>query len=144
MERLVLKARVEQVESNQAEPSQVEPSQAEPDQIEPGQVEPDHVPLDQVRPGQNESNQVEPNQVVRFVARVEGIDVQAEGDSPDVAREELIQAMITWISARDSSDSMALALAEAGFPEVDDETELHLEFEEPLAGWPGSALRDDD
>jgi len=64
----------------------------------------------------------------RFVARVEGIDVQAEGYSPDVAREELIQAMLSWISTKDCTDSMGDALAEAGFPAIDDETELQLEF----------------
>ena len=64
----------------------------------------------------------------RFVAWVDGLDVQAEGDSADVAREELVQAMLIWISARDCTDSMAMALSEAGFPEVDEETELHLEF----------------
>ncbi len=63
-----------------------------------------------------------------FVASVDGLDVQAEGESADLAREELIQAMISWISAMDCSDSMAVALAEAGFPDIDEETELHLEF----------------
>ena len=63
-----------------------------------------------------------------FVARVEGIDVQGEGDSPDTAREELIQAMLNWISLRDCTDTMRVALAEAGFPDIDDETELLLEF----------------
>ena len=64
----------------------------------------------------------------RFVAWVDGLDVQAEGESADVAREELVQAMLIWISARDCTDSMAKALSEAGFPEVDEGTELHLEF----------------
>ena len=64
----------------------------------------------------------------RFVAWVDGLDVQAEGESADVAREELVQAMLIWISARDCTDSMAMALSEAGYPEVDEETELHLEF----------------
>ena len=66
----------------------------------------------------------------RYVARVDGIDVLGEGDSPEVAREELIQAMLNWISMRDSSDSMVEVLAEAGYPEIDDETELQLEFAE--------------
>ena len=72
----------------------------------------------------------------RFMARVDGLDVQAEGDSANVAREELVQAMISWISARDCTDSMAMSLAEAGFPEIDEETELHLEFADS-AGPPG-------
>jgi hypothetical protein len=73
-----------------------------------------------------------------YVATVEGLSafhprVQGAGDSPDVAREELVQAMLTWISARDCSDSMADALAVAGFPEIDDETELQLEFDYSMA-----------
>ena len=64
----------------------------------------------------------------RFIARVEGLDVQGEGESPDRAREELVQAMLSWISTRDCSDSMSGALAEAGFPEIDEDTELELEF----------------
>ena len=77
-----------------------------------------------------------------FVASVDGIDVQVEGESADVAREELIQAMLIWISARDCTESMAVALTEAGFPEIDDETELHLEFLDSPAGFSGSALRE--
>ena len=69
----------------------------------------------------------------RYVARVDGIDVRGEGDSAEVAREELIQAMLIWISSRDCSDSMGEALAEAGFPEIDDETELQLEFADAQA-----------
>ena len=70
---------------------------------------------------------------VRFVARVDGIDLWGAGDSPDVAREQLIQAMLDWISLRDCTDSMAGVLAEAGFPEIDDETELQLEFADSFA-----------
>ena len=64
----------------------------------------------------------------RYVARIEGIDVRGEGESPDSAREELVQAMLSWISNQDCAESMAGSLAAAGFPEVDDETELELEF----------------
>ena len=68
-----------------------------------------------------------------YVAWVDGLDLRAEGESADVAREELVQAMITWISAMDCSDSMSAALTEAGYPEIDEETELHLEFACSLA-----------
>ena len=64
----------------------------------------------------------------KYVARVEGIDVRGEGESPDSAREELIQAMLSWISSQDCAESMSGSLAAAGFPEIDDETELELEF----------------
>ena len=64
----------------------------------------------------------------RYVARIEGIDVRGEGESAASAREELVQAMLSWISDQDCAESMSGALAAAGFPEVDDETELELEF----------------
>ena len=69
----------------------------------------------------------------KVVARVDGINVRGEAESADLAREELIQAMLSWISNRDCSESMAGALSEAGFPDIDDETELELEF----ADFPG-------
>ena len=76
----------------------------------------------------------------KFVALIEGIDVRGEGESPDAAREELVQAMLSWISHRDCTESMAGTLAEAGFPEIDDDTELELEFAElpgdAPAEWP--------
>ena len=64
----------------------------------------------------------------RFVARIDGIDLRGEGESPSVAQEELVQAMLSWISNRDCTESMAGTLVEAGYPEIDDETELELEF----------------
>ena len=64
----------------------------------------------------------------KYVARIEGIDITGEGESPDSAREELVQAMLSWISNQDCAESMAGALASAGFPEITDETELELEF----------------
>ena len=44
--------------------------------------------------------------------------------------EDLVQAMLSWISNRDCTDSMAGALSEAGFPDIGDDTELELEFAE--------------
>ena len=64
----------------------------------------------------------------KFVAHIEGIDVRGEGESPDSAREELIQVMLSWISSQDCAESMSGALTAAGFPEIDDDTELQLEF----------------
>ncbi len=64
----------------------------------------------------------------RFVTRIESIGIQGEGDSVQAAQEELIQAMISWISNRDCTESMAGTLVKAGFPEIDDDTEIELEF----------------
>ena len=70
-------------------------------------------------------------QDTRYVARIEGIDLWAEGASADSAREELVQAMLSWISSQDCAESMAIALTTAGYPEIDDDTELQLEFSDP-------------
>ena len=67
-------------------------------------------------------------QDTRYVARIDGIDLRAEGASADSAREELVQAMLSWISSQDCAESMAIALAAAGYPEINDDTELQLEF----------------
>ena len=68
-----------------------------------------------------------------FIARIEGIPPslempRGEGASADSAQEELVQAMLSWISNQDCAESMAGVLAEAGFPLIDDDTELELEF----------------
>ena len=69
----------------------------------------------------------------RYVAWIEGPmslleGVRGEGESPDSAREDLVQAMLSWISSQDCAENMADALAAAGFPQIDDDTELLLEF----------------
>ena len=78
----------------------------------------------------------------KYVALIEGLSavqawVRGEGESPDSAREELIQAMLSWISSHDCAESMAAALSAAGFPEIDqnpdgEPTELQLEFPHPV------------
>ena len=67
----------------------------------------------------------------RYVARIESVSgplLEAWGESPEAAQEELIQAMLGWISSHDCAESMAGTLAAAGFPGIDDDTELQLEF----------------
>lgn len=74
-------------------------------------------------------DQADPPETARFVARVDAINLQAEGPSPESAQEELVQAMLSWISSHDCAESMSGVLTAAGFPEIDDDTELLLEFE---------------
>lgn len=80
---------------------------------------------------------VEPGEA-GFVARVEGLGVCGAGESPEAAREDLVQAMLAWISGHDCGDTLNSALAAAGFPEIDDDTELELEFA-PLAAMAGES-----
>ena len=66
----------------------------------------------------------------RHVATVDNLPLEGVGDSVKQAQDQLIQAMRAWIEAHDGTDSLEQALADAGFPGVEEETELQLEFVE--------------
>ncbi len=66
----------------------------------------------------------------RFVARIEDLELEGEGESLEAAQDELIQAMRAWIETHDGTDTLGDVLADAGYPGVDEETELQLEFAE--------------
>ena len=73
-------------------------------------------------------NQVED----RYVARIEDLDLEADGESLEEAQDELIQVTRAWIESHDGTDTLSEVLADAGHPGVDEETELHLEFGEAV------------
>ncbi len=64
----------------------------------------------------------------QYVARVDRLPVEGHGASLRQAQDQLVQAMRTWIEAQDCTGRLAEALAQAGFPGADDDTELQLEF----------------
>ena len=66
----------------------------------------------------------------RHVATVDSLPLEGVGDSVKQAQDDLIQAMRAWIEAQDGTDSLEQTLADAGFPGVEEETELQLEFVE--------------
>ena len=66
----------------------------------------------------------------RHVATVDNLPLKGAGDSVKQAQDDLIQAMRAWIEAHDGTDTLERALADAGFPGVEEETELQLEFVE--------------
>ncbi len=68
----------------------------------------------------------------RFVARVDGLPLEGEGDSVESAQEDLVQVMRGWIEAQDGTESLETTLAQAGFPGVGEDTELQLEFGQPV------------
>ena len=66
----------------------------------------------------------------RYVARIDDLDLEGIGASLEVAQDELIQVVRAWIEAHDGTDTLGDVLADAGYPGVDEETELQLEFVE--------------
>ena len=67
----------------------------------------------------------------RYLARIEDLGLEGEGESLEAAQDDLIQIMRAWIESHDGSDTLGDALAAAGYLGVDEETELQLEFPEP-------------
>ena len=68
----------------------------------------------------------------RYVARIDDLDLEADGESLEEAQDELIQVTRSWIESHDGTDTLSEVLADAGHPGGDEETELHLEFGEAV------------
>jgi len=64
----------------------------------------------------------------RYVARIDDLKLECEGESLETAQDEMIQVMRAWIELHDGTDNLGDAMADAGFPGVNEETELQLEF----------------
>ena len=63
-----------------------------------------------------------------FVAKVDQLPLECDGESFEEAQDQLIQMMRSWIEENDGTDTLEELLADAGFPDVAEDTELQLEF----------------
>ncbi|HIF43074.1 MAG TPA: hypothetical protein EYG27_08415 [Dehalococcoidia bacterium] len=66
----------------------------------------------------------------KYVAKIDELELEGEGATLEAAQDELIQVMRAWIESHDGTDTLSDALADAGYPDVDEETEVQLEFGE--------------
>ena len=66
----------------------------------------------------------------RYVVRIDNLDLEGVGETLEAAQDDLIQIMRAWIETHDGTDSLSKVLANAGYPGVDEDTELQLEFAE--------------
>lgn len=64
----------------------------------------------------------------RYVAKVDSLPLEGVGESVLEAQDELIQVVRAWIENHDGMDTLERILAQAGFPGVEEDTELQLEF----------------
>ena len=64
----------------------------------------------------------------KFIARVLELPLQGAGESVQEAQDELINSLRSWIELQDGASSLERSMAEAGIPDVAEETELQLEF----------------
>ena len=68
-----------------------------------------------------------------YLAKVDQLPLEGSGDSAEEAKDELIEVVRAWIQDHDSIDSLGglgQTLADAGFPGVEEDTEVQLEFVE--------------
>lgn len=66
----------------------------------------------------------------RYVARLEALELEAAGPTAAQAQDGLINLMRSWIEIQDGKSALEETLAQAGFPGVQEDTELQLEFVE--------------
>ena len=65
-----------------------------------------------------------------YMAKVDQLPIEATGASFEEAKDELIEAVRAWIQVQDRTDGLETVLSGAGFPGVDEDTEVQLEFVE--------------
>ena len=66
----------------------------------------------------------------KYVARIVGLNLEGVGSSVEQAQDSLIQQMRAWIESQDGTSALEHSLDEAGYPGVEETTELQLEFVE--------------
>lgn len=64
----------------------------------------------------------------KYVARIDDLGLVGEGETLEAAQDDLIQVMRAWIESHDGTDTLSKVLEDAGYPGVEEETELQLEF----------------
>ncbi len=64
----------------------------------------------------------------KYIARVDRLPLEGSGESVRQAQDALVHTMRAWIETCDGANRLEGELAKAGFPGVQEETELQLEF----------------
>ena len=68
----------------------------------------------------------------RFVAAVDGLELEGKGNTPDAAQESLVQAMRSWLERLDTAGKLGDAL---GIDSLSEDAEIVLQFcSEPEEG----------
>ena len=65
-----------------------------------------------------------------YHATIDGLVIDGRGETPEQAQDDLVEKFVAWIQARDGEGKLEAGLAEVGFTDVEEDTELELEFVE--------------
>ena len=65
-----------------------------------------------------------------FVAAINDLGIEADGESLEGAQDNLIKSFRNWLEGCEGREDLAQLLADAGYPGVEENTELELQFVE--------------
>ena len=63
-----------------------------------------------------------------YLALLDSLELQGTGETPRLAQDDLVDLLRSWIELRQADETLGQALTDAGFPGLEDDTEIHLEF----------------
>ena len=63
-----------------------------------------------------------------FLATVENLPLSSRGDTWDEAEDRLVKEVKNWVQSCEEEGTLETSMATAGYPDVDDETEILLVF----------------
>ena len=63
-----------------------------------------------------------------FLATVENLPLSSRGDTWDEAEDRLVQEIKQWVQSCEEEGTLEKSLATAGYPGIEDETEILLVF----------------
>ena len=65
-----------------------------------------------------------------YLATIEKLSLSGRGDTIQDAQDDLVEKFKSWVQTCDGNGTLETVLAESGYPGVDEDTELELEFVE--------------
>ena len=65
-----------------------------------------------------------------YLATIDGMVINGKGATPEEAQDDLVDKFMSWVQAKDGQGKLEAELAEVGFADVEEDTELELEFVE--------------
>ena len=65
-----------------------------------------------------------------YLATMDSLDLTGRGATAKAAQDDLVETFMSWVQTYDGQGALAQVLLEAGFEQVDENTELELQFAE--------------
>ena len=63
-----------------------------------------------------------------YVATIDNLSLTGRGSTVKGAQDDLVEEFISWVQTWEGQGALATLLSKAGYAELDDDTELELQF----------------